>query len=65
MKKAFEIRPTVYDKMVKGGLNHVKRNYSFESYQKKWIDIMDEIVEKHGSWGTRKNYHRWHLLEVA
>jgi len=25
----------------------------------------DEIVEKHGSWGTRKNYHRWHLLEVA
>jgi glycosyltransferase involved in cell wall biosynthesis len=65
MKKAFEIRPSVYDKMVKGGLNHVENNYSFESYQKKWVDIMDEIVEKHGSWETRKNYHRWHLLEVA
>ena len=26
---------------------------------------VDEIVEKHGSWETRKNYDRWHLLEVA
>ena len=44
---------------------HVKNNYSFENYQKKWIEVMDEIVEKYGSWDTRKNYDRWHLLEVA
>jgi len=26
---------------------------------------MDSIVEKYGSWETRKGYDRWHLLEVA
>jgi len=26
---------------------------------------MDEFIEKHGSYETRKNYKRWHLLEVA
>ena len=28
-------------------------------------EVVDEIVEKHGSWETRQNYKRWHLLEVA
>ena len=57
--------PKAYDKMSRQGLNHVKKNYSFESYQERWIEAIDEIVEKHGSWDTRKNYDRWHLLEVA
>jgi len=65
LKKAMNWSPKAYDKMSRQGLNHVKKNYSFESYQERWIEAIDEIVEKHGSWGTRKNYDRWHLLEVA
>ena len=65
MKKALEMRPAAYNKMAKAGIKHVEKNYAFDKFQQKWVDLMDEIVEKHGSWETRKNYDRWHLLEVA
>ena len=65
LRKAMNRSPKAYDKMCRQGMNHVKKNYSFDNYQKKWVEIMDEIVEKHGSWETRRNYKRWHLLEVA
>ena len=37
----------------------------FKQFNKNWIDTMDRIVDYHGSWETRKNYKRWHLMEVA
>ena len=51
--------------MSEQGRIHVIKNYNFENYEKKWVKVMDEIVEIHGSWETRKGYQRWHLLEVA
>jgi hypothetical protein len=51
--------------MSDGGRKHVIENYNFEDYEKNWIRIMDEIIEKHGSWETRRGYKRWHLMEVA
>jgi len=27
--------------------------------------LMDKVIEESGSWETRKNYKRWHLMEVA
>jgi len=65
MKKALHIRPAVYKKMASGAIAHVAKNYSFTGFQERWINLMDEVIEKHGSWETRKNYDRWHLLEVA
>jgi len=65
MKKALEIRPAAYKKMSAASVKHVEKNYSFQKFQQSWVELMDEIVEKHGSWETRKNYDRWHLLEVA
>ena len=65
LKKALAISPTKYKKMSQQGLKHVRENYSFEAYEKGWVQLMDKIVEKHGSWETRKGYKRWHLLEVA
>ena len=47
------------------GQQHVQKNYSFESFNKSWVEKIDSIVKEHGSWQTRKNYKRWHLLEVA
>tara|TARA_S200002703_G_scaffold20579_1_gene16872 strand:- start:8404 stop:9735 length:1332 start_codon:yes stop_codon:yes gene_type:complete len=38
------------------GQEHVQQNYSFEAFNKQWVDIMTSIHENHGSWETRKNY---------
>ena len=65
LKKALNINTKTYKKMSILGREHVRKNYDFENYEKQWIKIMDEMVEKYGSWETKKGYKRWHLLEVA
>ena len=47
------------------GRQHVLKNYNFNTFEKQWVDVIDDINKRHGSWETRKNYKRWHLLEVA
>ena len=47
------------------GLEHVKKNYSFEKYCDKWVEIMTELHEKHGSWENRSNYTSWELKEIT
>jgi glycosyltransferase involved in cell wall biosynthesis len=65
LKSAMNLTEKAYKKMSIQGREYVKNNYNFEQYEKGWIKIMDEIVEKYGSWETRRGYERWHLLEVA
>ncbi len=65
LTKAAKINAKTYKKWVTNGRKHVAENYNFEDYENGWIKLMDEIVEKHGSWETRKGYKTWHLLEVA
>ena len=65
LKKALKASPKAYKKMSDAAIKHVSENYNFENYENSWVKIMDEIIEKHGSWETRKGYQRWHLLEVA
>ena len=65
LKKALNISNKAYKKMSIQGREHINNNYSFAQFNKNWIDTMDRIIEEQGSWDTRKNYQRWHLLEVA
>jgi len=65
LKSAMKIREKSYKKMSILGRQHVKNNYNFDTLEKQWVEVMDEIIEKHGSWETRRGYERWHLLEVA
>ena len=65
MNKALKLPKTKYKKMSEAGMNHVKENFNFENLEKQWVELMDKVVEESGSWETRKNYKRWHLLEVA
>jgi glycosyltransferase involved in cell wall biosynthesis len=65
MNKALRISKQKYQKMSIQGREHVAKYYNFENYEKQWVKLMDEFIEKHGSWETRKGYKRWHLLEVA
>ena len=65
LKEALNLSASKYKKLSIQGMNHVRKNYNFKTFQKEWVEVMDNIIEKHGSWGTRTGYHRWHLLEVA
>ena len=51
--------------MSEEGMEHVRKNYNFETFEKQWVTFMDRVVLESGSWETRKNYKRWHLMEVA
>mgnify|MGYP003113901273 CR=1 FL=1 len=46
------------------GRQHVLKNYSFENYQNKWVEVMDDIHERHGSWENRKLYSPWKLIKA-
>ena len=65
LKKCISMSSKAYKKMSIQGRKHVDENYNFENYKDRWINVMDEFIEKNGSWENRKNYSRWTLLEVA
>jgi len=65
LKDAINLSDKAYKKMSLLGRQHIQKNYNFETFQERWVEIMDDIVERHGSWETRKGYERWQLLEVA
>jgi glycosyltransferase involved in cell wall biosynthesis len=47
------------------GHGHVHKNYNFENFKKRWVEIMLRVYEKHGSWNDRKNHKAWEFKEVA
>jgi glycosyltransferase involved in cell wall biosynthesis len=47
------------------GREHVEKNYNFENFCQSWIELMDSVHERYGSWENRKGYKSWKLLEVA
>jgi glycosyltransferase involved in cell wall biosynthesis len=46
------------------GMAHVQANYNFEDFTTRWIELADDIVERLGSWDTRKGYKAWELKEA-
>jgi len=47
------------------GMQHVRNNYNYKEFQERWVELMDDIVERHGSWDTRKGYNAWEIKEIA
>jgi len=47
------------------GRNHVISNYNYEDFTTKWVSLVDSVVEKYGSWETRKHYKKWHFKEIV
>tara|TARA_R110002072_G_scaffold19956_4_gene73416 strand:+ start:7613 stop:8878 length:1266 start_codon:yes stop_codon:yes gene_type:complete len=47
------------------GREHVLKNYNFETFNKQWVELMDSVMEKHGSWENRKEYNGIYFGEVA
>ena len=65
LSKMYNISAEERRKMGLAGRKHVEENYNFENFEKTWIETMDEIHEKEGSWETRKNYNGIRFMEVA
>ncbi len=47
------------------GKAHVTKNYNFVEFQKQWVELIDSVVESHGSWETRVGYNGIRFKEVA
>ena len=52
------------EEMGRNGREHAIENYNYENHLKTWVDTVDYVCEKYGSWENRKNYKSWSLTEV-
>ena len=59
-----EMSPEERDALGQAGRQHVQDNYSFDQFRQDWISVMDDVVEKNGSWETRKNYKTYEFTEL-
>ena len=46
------------------GREHVLKNYNFEDYQSTWVNLLEEIYQKYGSWEDRKGYQAWKMVQL-
>lgn len=63
-KKIHEMGTEKRRELGKKGREHVLKNYNFDQFKTKWVDLMLNVYEKHGSWDTRKNYKRFELRTI-
>ena len=47
------------------GMAYVQEKYDFQKFQQQWVDLIGDILERHGSWETRNGYQPWELKEIA
>ncbi len=64
LKKMYEM--TNEERVTLGlqGRNHVQVNYGFETFSAKWVKLVEDTINKYGSWDTRTGYDRWTLKEI-
>ena len=49
----------------KKGRAHVEKNYNFDNFNKNWVEVVDQTIEKHRSWKDRRGYQSWFFKEIA
>ena len=64
LNKMYNMSKEDRDHLGKRGVQHVLMNYNFEKFQNKWVEVIDSVCDKYGSWDTRKGYERWKLMEI-
>ena len=60
----YNLSPEERKQMGQKGAEHVNKNYNFQNFEKRWVELLTEIHQKYGSWENRKNYQSWELLEL-
>ena len=52
------------EEMAQLGIEHVRKNYNFDLFRQRWIDLIDDVTERLGSWETRQGYKPWEIREI-
>ena len=65
MRKMYNMSKEERQELGLKGRKHVIDNYNFNDFEQKWIDLMDSVHEKYGSWDNRKHYESWTFQEVV
>ena len=65
LKKMLNMKEEDRKEMGRKGKEHVEKNYNFNDFKQRWIDLMLRVHEESGSWKNRKNYKSWELTEVS
>lgn len=65
MKEMYNLSKKEREEMGRKGSEYVQKNYNFKDFEQKWIDLMDDILERYGSWDTRKGYKSWEIAEIG
>ena len=65
MRKIYNMSQEERKELGAKGRKHVETNYGFDSLTKGWVEIIDGVVDRCGSWDTRKGYESWTFKEVA
>ncbi len=65
LSKMFNVSKETRKEMGLKGIEHVRKNYSFNGFKETWVKFIDEVVEENGSWETRKGYQGIRFKEVA
>jgi len=59
MVKMYEMDKEGRDKLGKLGREHVEKNYNFKAFNEGWVNLLQSIHERHGSWKNRKIRQNW------
>ncbi len=64
LHKIYEMTPDQRRLLGMKGRQHVIKNYNFSTFNKSWVNLFEKIVKERGSWGTRRQYKPWKLVEI-
>ena len=64
LEKLYNMSRKERQEMGNEGRDHVIKNYNFENLQESWKEMINENINKFGSWETRTGYKSWELIEV-
>jgi len=64
LTKMYNMDPEERKALGLAGRGHVMKNYNFENYQSRWVEVLENTHKKHGSWDTRKSYSPWSLKKI-
>ena len=65
LKEMYNMPRDKRQELGKKGRAHIENNYNFDTFNKRWIEIVDQTIEKHRSWSDRREYQSWQFKEIA
>ena len=65
LKEIYNMPRDKRQELGKKGRTHIENNYNFDTFNKRWIEIVDQTIEKHRSWSDRRGYQSWQFKEIA